>query len=81
MHSFCCCSSVSVVARPRSRSLTSSQSGTSRRAVSTASSRGGLRQPRRGRVHADAEQHVLVDRDRQRIGPLEDHAHRLAQLD
>ena len=31
------------------------------------------------RVRPDAEQHVLVDRDRQRIGPLEDHAHRFAQ--
>ena len=31
-------------------------------------------------VHPHAEQDVLVDRDRQRVGPLKHHAHRLAQL-
>ena len=32
------------------------------------------------RVRLQPEDDVLVDRDRQRVGPLEDHADRLAQL-
>lgn len=31
-------------------------------------------------VDADSEEHVFVDRNRQRIGPLENHAHGLAEL-
>ena len=32
-------------------------------------------------MDAQAEDHIFIDRDRQRVGPLENHAHGLAQLD
>ena len=79
MHSFCCCSKVNSVPLRRRRSLTSSQSCTSRKADSTIASSSRRPAPA-GRMDADAEEDVLVDRDRQRVGPLEDHAHRFPQL-
>ena len=69
------------VALASRRSLRSFQSPTSVSAFSTASSRAGALQVLALAVDAQAEDHVLIDRDGQRVGPLEDHADGLAQFD
>ena len=79
MHSFCCCSSVRWVALRRSRSFTSSHKlyvaqGRFHHLVLLAA--GELAAMR---MDANAEQHVFVDRDGQRIRPLKHHADRFSQ--
>ena len=80
MHSFCCCSSVSSVALACSLSLTSFHRKTSSSAdCDQLVAAGAVERVALG-VHVQAEQHVFVDRDRQRIGPLKHHAHGFAQF-
>ncbi len=81
MHSFCCCSSVrtrALLAQLVLDVLPQKHVFQSRLDDCVALARGAVAGSRPCDLHA--EQHVVVDRNRQRVGPLKHHAHRLAQL-